>query len=112
MKNLILTSTFAICLSASAADKVKPDPLLMCEVAGAAYGAQKELVASIAARIASRAGLNSRDSKCGPIWREAYQIGQRTSQGNVGSQSEMEVVMRMQTFEAKLLDAVIDKVGF
>lgn len=112
MKNMLFTVAFAISLSASAADKAKPDPLVMCEVAGAAYGAQKDFVASLAARLVSKAGLDSRDARCGPIWREAYQIGKKTSQGNVGTQSEMEVIMRMQAFEAKVLDAIIEKVSF
>jgi hypothetical protein len=112
MKRILLTVAYVLSLPASAAETAKPDPLALCEVAGAAYGAQKELVASVASRLVTRAGLTSSDAKCGPIWREAYQIGRKTSQGNLGSQSEMQVIMRMQAFEAKVLDAVIEKISF
>ena len=112
MKLIFSIMFYVVSLAASAAETAKPDPLALCEVAGAAYGAQKDLVASVASRLVMRAGLNSNDPKCGPIWRAAYQIGRKTSQGNVGSQSDMQVIMRMQTFEAKVLDAVIEHISF
>jgi len=112
VKTIFPTIVYVLSLSTSAAETAKPDPLAFCEVAGAAYGAQKELVASVASRLVTKAGLTSNDAKCGPIWREAYQIGRKISQGNLGSQSEMQVIMRMQAFEVKVLDAVIEKISF
>jgi hypothetical protein len=83
--------------------------LAYCEIAGAAYGSGKTFVGSMAARIAENAGFDSMHPQCGPIWREAYQTAQRLATGEVKSQADWDLAMRMQAFERKVLDAIIQK---
>jgi hypothetical protein len=76
-----------------------------CELAGLALGAQKIFVGSVAARIVDRQGLSGKG--CSAVWTDAYTTGERLSRG--GKWSELDAVKwdRLQTFESKVLDAVI-----
>ena len=85
--------------------------LAYCEIAGAAFGAQKDFIGSLASRLVDKAGLSAADPQCGPIWREAYKIGLKASQGSIGSQADMDLVMRLNAFEKKVLDAMITTLG-
>ncbi|MCY0914033.1 hypothetical protein [Massilia antarctica] len=104
-----------VLLSASwpavAAGTASESSLLYCEVAGAAFGAKKDFVGSLASRLVDRAGLSSADPQCGPIWREGYRVGLKSSQGIVDSQADMDVIMRLNAFEKKVLDGVIKTIG-
>lgn len=82
-----------------------------CEIAGFAYGAKKELVASVAARIAEKSGLTPSDKACGAVWREAYQIGARMGQGFPSSEADFDSWKRMQDLEKKILDALIKQMA-
>jgi hypothetical protein len=79
----------------------------LCEIAGAAYGANKSFIGSLASRLLYRDGITAADPKCGPIWREAYQVGLKASQGTISSQSEMDLIQRLQKFEEKVLDSIL-----
>lgn len=98
-------------MSATAAGRASNTALAYCEIAGAAFGAKKDLVGSLASRLVDKAGLSAADSQCGPIWREAYQIGLKASQGSIGTQADMDLIMRLNAFEKKVLDAMIITFG-
>ena len=78
-----------------------------CEVTGLALGADKEFVGSVASRIVDRQGLTS-DAGCKAAWQDAYRTGKRLSAG--GQWSELDAVKwrKLQDFETKVLDSVIN----
>ena len=78
-----------------------------CELAGLAFGAKKDFVGSIAARLVDKQGLNGTPA-CVAVWSDAFQKGQRLSMPG-GTQSQLDVVtwMKLQTFETRVVDAVI-----
>jgi hypothetical protein len=102
---MVLVLIFSV--PAFAGQVLKPDTLSLCELAGSAYGAQKQFIGSLAARLLDKAGLSAADPKCGPIWREAYQVGLRANLGDIKSQADMDLMLRLYAFEATVLDAVL-----
>ena len=79
----------------------------LCEIAGAAYGANKSFIGSLASRLLYKDGITAADPKCGPIWREAYQVGLKASQGTISSQSDIDLIQRLQKFEENVLDSIL-----
>ena len=78
-----------------------------CEITGLALGADKEFVGSVASRIVDRQGL-TREPGCQAVWQDAYRTGKRLSSG--GQWSELDAVKwrKLQDFETKVLDSVIN----
>jgi hypothetical protein len=111
LKIVLLSVLLSVSWSATAAGTTSGSSLVYCEIAGAAFGAKKDFIGSLASRLVDRAGLSSADPQCGPIWREGYQIGLKASQGTIGSQADMDLIMRLNAFEKKVLDAMIKSMG-
>ena len=78
-----------------------------CEITGLALGADKEFVGSVASRIVDRQGLTG-EPGCQAVWQDAYRTGKRLSAG--GQWSELDAVKwrKLQDFETKVLDSVIN----
>ena len=102
MRRLAIISLLLLPLSSTGA----PD-YTYCEITGLALGAEKEFVGSVAARIVDRQGLTG-ESGCQAVWKDAYRTGKRLSTG--GQWSELDAVKwrKLQDFEAKVLDSVIN----
>ena len=78
-----------------------------CEITGLALGANKEFVGSVAARIVDRQGLTS-EPGCKAIWKDSYNTGKRLSAGGKWSDLDWAKWQKLQDFETKVLDSVID----
>jgi hypothetical protein len=78
-----------------------------CEITGLALGADKEFVGSVAARIVDRQGLTG-ESGCQAVWQDAYRTGKRLSAGGQWSQLDAVKWGKLQAFETKVLDSVIN----
>jgi len=78
-----------------------------CEITGLALGAGKEFVGSVASRIVDRQSLTG-EPGCQAVWQDAYRTGKRLSAG--GQWSELDAVKwrKLQDFETKVLDSVIN----
>jgi len=111
MERLLIGSLMSmmIALSCAAAPLApsKEDSLVYCEIAGLAYGGQRDLTGGVAARIAEKAGLTSEDPDCGAIWREAYQVGKKVGFGGAPTDAEFRKWQRLQNFEKKVFDGII-----
>ena len=85
--------------------KAAPD-YTYCEITGLAFGANKDFVAAVAARIVDRQGLTG-NAACQAIWKDAYATGKRLSSG--GKWSELDTVkwQKLQDFETKIIDNII-----
>ena len=77
-----------------------------CELTGLALGADKEFVGSVASRIVDRQGLTG-EPGCRVIWQDAYRTGQRLSAGGQWSDLDSIKWRKLQDFETKVLDSVI-----
>ena len=78
-----------------------------CEITGLALGADKEFVGSVAARIVDWQGLTG-EAGCQAIWKDSYATGKRLSAGGQWSDLDSVKWQRLQDFETKVLDSVID----
>lgn len=56
-------------------------------------------MSSVAARIAEKSGLTPSEKACGSVWREAYQVGARMSQGFTSLEADFDSWKRMQDLE-------------
>ena len=81
-----------------------------CEITGLALGAEKEFVGSVAARILDRQGLMG-DPGCQAVWQDSYRTGKRLSTGGEWSELDRVKWQKLQDFEAKVLDSVINDLG-
>lgn len=77
-----------------------------CELAGLAFGAKKEFVGAIAARLVEKQGLQG-TPECVAVWSDAYSKGERLSAGGEWSQLDAVTWDKLQDFEARIADAVI-----
>ena len=77
-----------------------------CEITGLALGADKEFVGSVASRIVDRQGLTG-EPGCQAIWQDAYRTAQRLSAGGPWSDLDSIKWRKLQDFETKVLDSVI-----
>lgn len=78
-----------------------------CELAGLAFGADKDLVGSIAARLVTRSGLMG-DATCQSIWSEGFRQGERIASGAQDTSDDIYAWERLQSFENRVLDSIID----
>ncbi|KGM54899.1 hypothetical protein N800_02235 [Lysobacter daejeonensis GH1-9] len=102
MRFLVVASLLLLPFTASAAPDYK-----YCEITGLALGADKEFVGSVAARIVDKQGLTG-ESGCQAVWADAYQKGKRLSAGGQWSKLDMVTWQKLQDFETKVLDSVIN----
>lgn len=77
-----------------------------CEIAGAAYGAEKEFIGNIASHVVFRQGL-IQDSACLAVWRDAHGAGRRVSSTKNWAKSDLTTFRKMLSFETMVLDSVI-----
>lgn len=106
MRTAFLVIFAILALPVDAAPVSREEAVSYCEIAGLAYGAKKDLVGSVAARVAEQAGLiPARSAECAGAWAAAVKIGQR---GVLGSTSaDYQRWKKMQEFEKDVLDALI-----
>jgi hypothetical protein len=81
-----------------------------CELAGLAFGAKKELVGSVASRIADRQKLLG-TPECVAVWSDAYTKGERMSVAEKLSPLDAIAWNKLQDFENSILDAVIGQLN-
>jgi len=101
MRILLFTSLLLLPLTAAAAPDYK-----YCEITGLALGADKEFVGSVASRIVDKQGLTG-EPGCKAVWADAYKNGKRLSAGGQWSQLDLVTWRKLQDFETKVLDSVI-----
>jgi hypothetical protein len=101
----------ALFLTAPLAAQAEPD-YKYCELAGLAFGAKKELIGSVAARLVSRQGLDG-ESGCVAVWSDAFSKGERLSALGLGW-SRLDVVTwgKLQSFEESVVDSIVDGMKF
>ena len=78
-----------------------------CEITGLALAADKDFVESVASRIVDRQGLTG-ESGCQAVWQDAYRTGKRLSAGGQWSEQNALKWRKLQDFETKVLDSVIN----
>ncbi len=78
-----------------------------CEITGLDLGADKEFVGSVAARIVDRQGLTG-EPGCQAVWKDSYRTGKRLSAGGQWSDLDSVKWQKLQDFEIKVLDSVIN----
>jgi hypothetical protein len=102
MRFLVIVSLLLLPFSALAG----PD-YTYCEITGLALGANKEFVGSVSARIVNRQGLTG-ESGCQAVWKDSYATGKRLSAGGKWSDLDSVKWQKLQDFETKVLDSVIN----
>lgn len=101
MRFLVFASLLSLPLAATCA----PD-YTYCEVTGLALGADKEFIGSVASRIVDKQGLAG-EVGCQAVWADAYAKGKRMSAGGQWSQLDIVTWQKLQDFETKVLDSVV-----
>ncbi len=102
MRHLTIIPLFLLSFSSAASQDYS-----YCEVTGLALGANKEFVGSVAARIVDREGLTG-EPDCQAVWQDAYRTGKRLSTGGQWSDLDSVKWRKLQDFETKVLDSVIN----
>lgn len=95
-----------ILLAAGSQVQAAPD-YHYCEIAGLAFGADKEFIGSIASRIANRQGIIL-DAGCRAVWKDSFETGKRLSAGGTWSDLDNVKWQKLAAFEAKIIDRLID----
>jgi len=102
IRAIALTALLFGALPADAAPDYK-----YCEIAGLAFGSNKDFVGSVAARIVDRQGLTG-EAGCQAVWQDAYKTGQRLSAGGHWTTLDSVKWRKLQDFETRVLDSVIN----
>lgn len=79
-----------------------------CEIAGLAFGAEKEFIGTVASRIVDRQRLLGNPG-CHAVWKDSFETGKRLSAGGPWSDLDHVKWRKLQDFETKVLDSIVDR---